>query len=285
MIAKWKVSNFKSIRQETELDFGPLTIFAGANSCGKSTLIQSVLLIAQTLAHKVGSRSIVLNGALTSLGQLDDLKSHGAESDQITIGFTCQPKARRSRQLREITCEVSFGADHLDLQGALSQIYPRLFAARLSCAGDKDGVDGKADFSTRYDPKKHLEVLKHNQEQYDLIRQQHSYLDIWIDKELLDQQAYDVKLDDDSWKEMTNDNKTPGYCKLRHFLPDTIRSRIGDGYESDANRITERIRDTAYGLESPMVLHEEVIAVVRKILGETIDFDQTFKDTDWSKSC
>lgn len=32
MITKWKVFNFKSIREETELDLGPLTIFAGANS-------------------------------------------------------------------------------------------------------------------------------------------------------------------------------------------------------------------------------------------------------------
>ena len=42
MITKWKVFNFKSISEETELDLGPLTIFAGANSSGKSTFIQSV---------------------------------------------------------------------------------------------------------------------------------------------------------------------------------------------------------------------------------------------------
>lgn len=89
MIAKWKTFNFKSIREETELDLAPLTIFAGANSSGKSTFIQSVLLIAQTLAHKVGSRSVVLNGALTSLGQFDDLKSNDDTSDQITIKCTC----------------------------------------------------------------------------------------------------------------------------------------------------------------------------------------------------
>ena len=42
MITKWKVQNFKSIKQETELDLAPLTIFAGANSSGKSTFIQSI---------------------------------------------------------------------------------------------------------------------------------------------------------------------------------------------------------------------------------------------------
>ena len=91
MITKWKVSNFKSIRKETELNFAELTIFAGANSSGKSSVIQSVLLIAQTLANKVDARPIVLNGTLTSLGQFDDLKSHGGESDQIKIEFTCRP--------------------------------------------------------------------------------------------------------------------------------------------------------------------------------------------------
>ena len=91
MITNWKVSNFKSIREETELSLKPLTIFAGANSSGKSTFIQSLLLIAQTLAHKVSSRSVVLNGALTSLGQFDDLKSNGSETDQITIKCTCEP--------------------------------------------------------------------------------------------------------------------------------------------------------------------------------------------------
>jgi len=86
MITKWSVSNFKSIAKETPLALAPLTIFAGPNSSGKSTILQSLLLVSQTLAHKVGSRSVVLNGALTRLGQFDDLKSHKGESDQITNG-------------------------------------------------------------------------------------------------------------------------------------------------------------------------------------------------------
>jgi AAA15 family ATPase/GTPase len=87
MITEWKVSNFKSIREETELSLGPLTIFAGANSSGKSTFIQSILLVAQTLANKVSSRSVVSNGAFTSLGQFDDLKSNDSEANQITIVY------------------------------------------------------------------------------------------------------------------------------------------------------------------------------------------------------
>lgn len=147
MITRWKIFNFKSIRGETELELGPLTIFAGANSSGKSTFIQSILLVAQTLAHKVGSRSVVLNGSLTSLGQFDDLKSNNGASEQITIKYTCQPFSdqdipvgkrhqsaprsvyyrSRSNRLQHITCEMSFDADSSSSERDLFQIQPRLF--------------------------------------------------------------------------------------------------------------------------------------------------------------
>jgi predicted ATPase len=48
MITRWRLFNFKSVRKDTTVDLAPLTLFAGANSSGKSTIIQSMLLIAQT---------------------------------------------------------------------------------------------------------------------------------------------------------------------------------------------------------------------------------------------
>ena len=96
MIKRWKVFNFKSVRTETELQLAPLTIFAGANSTGKSTLLQSMLIVAQTLAHKVSSRSVVLNGALARLGQFDDLKCTDGDANQIVVGWVCEPNADAS---------------------------------------------------------------------------------------------------------------------------------------------------------------------------------------------
>ena len=43
------VKGFKSIRDETEIELKPLTILAGANSSGKSSVIQPLLLLKQTL--------------------------------------------------------------------------------------------------------------------------------------------------------------------------------------------------------------------------------------------
>ncbi|MGM9806530.1 MAG: AAA family ATPase [Candidatus Onthomorpha sp.] len=45
MINKWILNNFKSIESREDLEFRPLTIFTGANSSGKSTVLQSVMRV------------------------------------------------------------------------------------------------------------------------------------------------------------------------------------------------------------------------------------------------
>lgn len=295
MITKWKVFNFKSIREETELDLGPLTIFAGANSSGKSTFIQSVLLVAQTMAHKVGSRSVVLNGALTSLGQFDDLKSIGGESDQITIKCTCRPFAdrdavpprrsqfpprggaiyygSRSNQLQEIACEISFDADPSSSERDLFQIQPRLFATQLSCVSrDEDNVDQKADISIHQSTKAISEI-----EGADGISE--------IDDQLRASLAYAVELDESSMIEVKEDFRSakPIGCMLRHFLPERIIYAI-DTIEEDANAITMALQDDGRrainlrrSIEREILLSKEIIAILREVLEGTIDFDLVFK--------
>ena len=301
MITKWKIFNFKSIREETELDVGPLTIFAGANSSGKSTFIQSVLLVAQTLAHKVGSRSVVLNGALTSLGQFDDLKSNGGEADQITIKCTCRPvldreaamlgrsqfTARRgiyygprSNRLQEVACEISFDADPSSSQRDLFQIQPRLFATQLSCVSrDEDNVDQSADISIHHSTMAISEI-----EGADGGSE--------IDDQLRASLAYAVELDENSMTEVKEEFRSakPIGCMLRHFLPDRIIYRI-DTIEEDANVIALALQDDgrrAIGLRRRLgreiVLSEEIIAVLREILEGTVDFDKIFMDKHWQKS-
>jgi predicted ATPase len=295
MITKWKVSNFKSIREETELTLGPLTIFAGANSSGKSTFIQSILLVAQTLAHKVGSRSVVLNGALTSLGQFDDLKSNGSESDQITIKYTCRPLPEqdgtipkrssftprgsiyygpRSNQLQEIVCEISFDADPSSSQRDLFQIQPRLFATQLSCTSrDEDNVDQKAEIAIRHSSKAISEI-----DGMDSINE--------FDDQFRASLAYEVDLDDVSLAEVKEEFKSarPIGCMLRHFLPERIIYAI-DIIQEDANTIALALQDDGRrtnGLPRSMgrevLLSEEIIAVLRDVLKGTVDFDQVFKD-------
>ena len=154
MITKWKIFNFKSIRKETDLPLAPLTLFAGPNSSGKSTVLQSILLIAQTLAHKVGSRSVILNGAMAKLGQFDDLRSNNGEANQILVGWECKPGrasvgrraghrltaaqrlvfSRRVDFLNSVACEVSFDTNPGGPQREIYQLQPRLFSLRLEAS-------------------------------------------------------------------------------------------------------------------------------------------------------
>jgi len=295
MITNWKIFNFKSIREETDLELSPLTIFAGANSSGKSTFIQSILLVAQTLAHKVSSRSVVLNGALTSLGQFDDLKSNGGESDQITIKCTCRPILnqeseipRRSQffprgaiyyglrpnQLQEVACEISFDADQSSSQRDLFQIQPRLFATHLtSISRDDDNIDLKADISIHRSSKAIAEI-----EGADGVSES--------DDQLRASLAYSVELDDGSMTEVKEEFRSakPIGCMFRHFLPERIVYVI-DTIEEDANAITMALQDDGrrvIGFRRSMgrdiLLSEEIIAVLREVLEGIIDFDQTFND-------
>ncbi len=294
MINKWKVYNFKSIGEETELTLGPLTIFAGANSSGKSTFIQSILLVAQTLSHKVSSRSVVLNGALTSLGQFDDLKSSSSESDQITIKCTCQlrleqdsadPKrslvnprsslyyGQRFGQLKEVAFEMSFDADPSSANRDLFQIQPRLFATQLSCASrDEDNLDQKASISIIQSNKviSEIEGISSAAELSDQFR---------------DGLDYDVNIDDGSMAEVKENIKSarPIGCILRHFLPERILYSI-DTIQEDANVITLALQDDGRrsmnlrrSMGREILLSKEIIAILREVLQGAVDIDDMLK--------
>jgi AAA15 family ATPase/GTPase len=64
MLTSWTVENFKSIGKEIVLPLSPITALVGANSSGKSSIIQSILLIKQTLQYATADRPIALNGPL-----------------------------------------------------------------------------------------------------------------------------------------------------------------------------------------------------------------------------
>lgn len=146
MIENWKLRNFKSVYDEVTLEFAPLTIFSGANSSGKSTLIQSLLLATQTLQSPVHSRSVVLNGHIVRLGTFDDVVSNGRQGEQVKIGFRLKlheaelavparvpygryfgPTNSPASSLRSVECQFTFGAGTAPHGGReLLRLQPRL---------------------------------------------------------------------------------------------------------------------------------------------------------------
>jgi predicted ATPase len=77
-LRKWKLGAFKSVKNLTEIDLAPLTVIVGANSAGKSSLIQSILLMAQNATKDLRSISaqnkgqLELNSFLVQLGSMKE---------------------------------------------------------------------------------------------------------------------------------------------------------------------------------------------------------------------
>lgn len=261
MITKWKLFNFKSVKSETDIEFGSLTIFAGANSSGKSTLIQSILLISQTLSHRIDSRSVVLNGALTKLGQFNDLKSHNSEAEQIVVGVECSipPVSNQGRrtaplgsiweavsdvlgtpQIDSIGCELSFDADPSSPQREIYQLQPRLFGCQLTASSSHpDGERMKtrtasisvSRASGLADSRAKLDGLSEEEKGGALAEAALSF---------------DVSLDPNSNAELERlfSARAIG-CLLRHFLPSQLVVRAGARGNNLIGLLRERIAERA----------------------------------------
>jgi len=89
-IHRWKLKNFKSV-EDADVELAPLTILVGPNSSGKSSLLQSILLIAQA-AQEGPAPWLPLNGPLVELGGLQDIIFAGRSSRENS-----QPSGKRAR--------------------------------------------------------------------------------------------------------------------------------------------------------------------------------------------
>jgi predicted ATPase len=87
MLKSWSIENFKPIVNSGELKLAPVTVLAGRNSSGKSSLLQSILMIAQTLSSKVVDRPLLPTGLNVQLGTFEDIFNVSSSSRVLTVGF------------------------------------------------------------------------------------------------------------------------------------------------------------------------------------------------------
>ena len=114
-LRKWRIASFKSVKSQNEINLAPLTVVVGANSSGKSTLIQSILLMAQNAMNvdefntPKARGQIELNGSLVQLGTMKETTcdlGNSKKLEDISIGGLWHAGARivatrnRSRSLR-----------------------------------------------------------------------------------------------------------------------------------------------------------------------------------------
>jgi len=74
MLSTLILENFKAFGRRQVIPLAPITLIFGANSSGKSSILQSLLLLKQTLAGgDTGDRLLVPQGDLVKLGNSDEM--------------------------------------------------------------------------------------------------------------------------------------------------------------------------------------------------------------------
>lgn len=87
MITQLYISNFKS-HKDTRITLGNLTLLTGVNGCGKTSVIQSLLLLRQSYLKNRLAQGLDLNQPLCSIGIAHDALYRLAEDNIITFHFT-----------------------------------------------------------------------------------------------------------------------------------------------------------------------------------------------------
>lgn len=113
------VSGFKSITGEQAIEIRPLTILAGANSSGKSSIVQPLLLLKQTLEASYDPGALLLHGPnikFTLSDQLLAITAKNKHVESFTVGIeaiTSDEQVNDDGDLVEVpkmvTCKVCFG--------------------------------------------------------------------------------------------------------------------------------------------------------------------------------
>ena len=92
-IARIAIQGFKSLYDECSIEIAPLTILAGANSSGKSSIMQPLLLMKQTLEAPYNPGVFLLNGPHVKFTLEEQLFSYRDRSDfALSFSVTLEGK-------------------------------------------------------------------------------------------------------------------------------------------------------------------------------------------------
>jgi len=86
MLQRITLEHFKCF-ERLKLPLAPLTLLTGLNASGKSTTIQALAMLHQTITEHPNSPGLVLNGKDVTLGSADELVDKVTGRDTFAIGL------------------------------------------------------------------------------------------------------------------------------------------------------------------------------------------------------
>ena len=94
MINSIKIYNFKCFKDQT-IEFNNLTLLAGLNGMGKSTVLQALLLLRQSYQKELlQNTGLLLNGEFVEIGTAEDALYEDASEEKISFTITLSDKTK-----------------------------------------------------------------------------------------------------------------------------------------------------------------------------------------------
>jgi predicted ATPase len=81
----YRVDNFKSLKTTGIIEIAPITIFIGPNATGKSSALQPLLFLAQTMANSRDEAGFLSNGEYLNLGNYGDFINQHDVTKKLNI--------------------------------------------------------------------------------------------------------------------------------------------------------------------------------------------------------
>ena len=155
-ITKITVKGFKSITEECEIDIRPLTILAGANSSGKSSIMQPLLMLKQTLEAPYDPGPLLIDGPnvqFTEVSQFLSTLIDGKKVDHFQIqieileyGFgvgSVQTVFRKGHSGIEIVKMIVGNPPYLPEHITLSPNMPKVIRSRCTLKSLSDSYQSR----------------------------------------------------------------------------------------------------------------------------------------------
>lgn len=105
------MDGFKGFNKNGTIQFSNINLFFGANSSGKSTAIQALMLLKQTLESKSDQFDLLLNGKYINLGSPGDIiykDSQNSVRSHFSIGLELNSDNEFPNSINEVSNDVSF---------------------------------------------------------------------------------------------------------------------------------------------------------------------------------
>ena len=130
MLRSLHISSFKCF-EELDLELRPLTLLSGVNGGGKSSVIQALILLGQTLSEREWGRTLLLEGPDLALGSAADVLNQKSARRQLALGASTPTESVvwrfKAEDRRALSLELessSINGQRLDLGAAIRWLLP-----------------------------------------------------------------------------------------------------------------------------------------------------------------